>query len=1410
MDKYFLGLDIGTNSCGWAVTDTNYKLCRKKGKDLWGVRLFETAETAQNRRMKRTSRRRLFRKRLQLSWLRDVFSNELNKVDNKFLTRLKYSSLLYEEGDKAIYGLNEKESLFSGTLNGKKFTDKDYYKTYPTIYHLRKELTQKPADDVRLLYLALHNIIKHRGHFLYEKDFGNSANILEAINDVIKNITDLYSTELENSNFNLLPITQETCEKIKEYLKNKRGIKDTKNKFIELFNAKTKCEKSFCNVLVDGKVNLNDLFTLSNEAVKIDFNSETIDEELLSLSNSLTEEQLTILNQIREVYSSLQLSAILGDSNYVCEAMVNNYEVHNKQLKELKLFIKQYYPKKYFDLFRNHKNKNVGYSQYVNGDLVAGKKQVANLVCGNRDKDLFYKYVKSILNEEPTNVTNQQDYESKKQNILSLIENNQFLLKQRVKTNGLFPNSIYVKELKQILKVNQEKYTFLNEKDSTGLTNSDKILQILTFKVPYFVGPIGKSEEGQNFGWVTKECDLKYYPWTLKKLVDFDKAEDNFIQKMTNKCTYLPTCDVLPKRSIIYSKYCVLNELNKLKLNGNEISVDLKQRIFNNLFTNKNKVTINDLKRFLVAENEFTADEVKTLSISGIDKEFKNNFASYSNLINNSNGLFTKEFVDNNLETFEKIIKYHTIISDKNRLVKRIEKEFGNLFTSQQINKLKSYNYEGWGNLSKDFLLDLQFINKQTGEVTCVLKELWDTNQNLQQVLNNSDYTLSENLYKNNTKQLDSLTYDDVQALYCSPAVKRGVWQCLKVVKEVISVMGNTMPEKIFVEVTRDDEVKGDKGRKLSRLTNLKSYYSSKEFKNNVYVTNSELNKLMEELNKRQDNDLRSEKLYLYFLQMGKCMYSGKPININDINNLSVCDVDHIIPQALIKDDSINNKVLVLSEYNRVKLDSYPIYSKFPEWVEKQKDFWGFLLSKNLITKEKYDRLIRKDELNNDEYGQFIARQLVETNQSAKAVIDFLKQCVDNPRKIVYSKAGFVSDFRKEFDIFKSRTVNDLHHAKDAYLNIVVGNVLNSRFTDDPRHFYSQENINNKMTKNVKKLFENIVYSPLTKLPVWNKEKDLAEVKKTCSKNSCLISKMSYAKTNDNFYKETIHKSKRNNPKTEASIPLKGNGTNPLSNYEKYGGYNNYTYAYFMVVESLDKKGRKIKTIEAIPTIIVKNNSNKPDYNEILLDYLTNNCKLNKPKILVPKINIQSTLKIGNGEYWLGGKTGDGYVLHNANQWFANDEIVKYVKIIEKYNLIKLNKTEESLTQTDSEIIVSKASKLGNTELVLTKQKNIWLYEEIINLLSKNVYSTTSLSTVVKEKLITCKDLFSTLSVQDQCDVLSSVLKRISTGCTLCDLSKLKEGSSVGLLKLGKNITDKKIILVEKSATGIFEKEIIL
>ena len=85
---YYLGLDIGTDSVGWAVTDCNYKLLRANNKSLWGVRLFDEAQQASGRRLQRESRRRLERRKRRIYLLQQIFAPVINAKDPNFFARL--------------------------------------------------------------------------------------------------------------------------------------------------------------------------------------------------------------------------------------------------------------------------------------------------------------------------------------------------------------------------------------------------------------------------------------------------------------------------------------------------------------------------------------------------------------------------------------------------------------------------------------------------------------------------------------------------------------------------------------------------------------------------------------------------------------------------------------------------------------------------------------------------------------------------------------------------------------------------------------------------------------------------------------------------------------------------------------------------------------------------------------------------------------------------------------------------------------------------------------------------------------------------------------------------------------------------------------------------------------------------
>lgn len=166
----------------------------------------------------------------------------------------------------------------------------------------------------------------------------------------------------------------------------------------------------------------------------------------------------------------------------------------------------------------------------------------------------------------------------KDEKILAKIEEGKFLPKTVSAENCEIPYQVHLEELKAILKNAENFFPFLKQKDeSCGLTVSEKIVSLMKFRVPYYVGPFTDKET--RFSWMIKKEGFekeKITPWNFDSVVDKDKSEERFIQRMTNFCSYLTGEKVLPAASFLYSEFVFLNELNNLKVNGEKIRAPKK------------------------------------------------------------------------------------------------------------------------------------------------------------------------------------------------------------------------------------------------------------------------------------------------------------------------------------------------------------------------------------------------------------------------------------------------------------------------------------------------------------------------------------------------------------------------------------------------------------------------------------------------------------------------------------------------------------------------------------------------------------------------------------------------------------------------------------------------------------------
>ena len=1314
---YSIGLDIGTNSVGWAVITDDYKVPSKKmkvlgntdkhfiKKNLIGALLFDEGTTAEDRRLKRTARRRYTRRKNRLRYLQEIFSEEMSKVDSSFFHRLDDSFLVPEDKRGSKY------PIFATLAE-----EKEYHKKFPTIYHLRKHLADsKEKTDLRLIYLALAHMIKYRGHFLYEESFDIKNNDIQKI---FSEFISIYDNTFEGSSLSGQNAQVEAIftDKISKSAKRERILK------LFAYEKPTGLFSEFLKLIVGNQAEFKKHFDLEEKA-PLQFSKDTYDEDLENLLGQIGDDFADLFLVAKKLYDAILLSGILTVTDPSTKAplsasMIERYENHQKDLAALKQFIQNNLQEKYDEVFSDQSKD--GYAGYINGKTT---------------QEAFYKYIKNLLSKFEG-----ADY------FLDKIEREDFLRKQRTFDNGSIPHQIHLQEMNTILRRQGEHYPFLKE-------NKEKIEKILTFRIPYYVGPLARGN--RDFAWLTRNSDQAIRPWNFEEIVDKASSAEDFINKMTNYDLYLPEEKVLPKHSLLYETFAVYNELTKVKFIAEGmrdyqfLDSGQKKKIINQLFKKKRKVTEDDIIDCLQKIDNYDGIELK-----GIEKQFNASLSTYHDILKI---IRDKEFMDDpkNGDILENVIHTLTIFEDREMIKQRLA-QYNSIFDEKVIKALSRKHYTGWGKLSAKLINGIR--DKQTGKT--ILDYLMDdgkSNRNFMQLIKDDELSFTEIIQKAQVVGDTDNLRQVVQNLPGSPAIKKGILQSIKIVDELVKVMGHA-PESIVIEMARENQTTA-RGKKNSQQRYKRIEDSLKNLASGL-----DSNILKE--NPTDNVQLQNDRLFLYYLQNGKDMYTGEALNINQ---LSSYDIDHIIPQAFIKDDSLDNRVLTSSKDNRGKSDNVPSL----EVVEKMKAFWQQLLDSKLISERKYNNLTKAERerggLNELDKVGFIKRQLVETRQITKHVAQILdarfnKEVTEKNKKnrnvkIITLKSNMVSNFRKEFGLYKVREINDYHHAHDAYLNAVVAKAILKKYPKlepefvygdyqkyDLKRYISKSKDPKEVEKATEKYFfysnllnffkeevhyadgtivkrENIEYSKDTGEIAWNKEKDFATIKKVLSFPQVNIVKKTEEQTvgqNGGLFDNNIV-SKEKVVDASKLIPIKS-GLSP----EKYGGYARPTIAYSVLVTY--KQNNKIKnTMVGIPVLTKLEFERDPNLylRNLGINNVSHVIKLVKHTVLEfkHKYGTYRRFIVSNQE------------LKRANQIFVT---TKQMKLISQYTTLDKNE-HDSLLKNNQQLIQSiwnqflefmLATDLVNKkqydELILTNNQTI---EECRNIMNR-VITTLSFTNI--------------------------------------------------------------------------------
>lgn len=580
----------------------------------------------------------------------------------------------------------------------------------------------------------------------------------------------------------------------------------------------------------------------------------------------------------------------------------------------------------------------------------------------------------------------------------------------------VYPREAYLEEFDTIINVQKEKHDFL----------TDEVINRLRDEIIYFQRKL-KSQKG------------------LVSICEFEGFEKTIFDKDKNKeKTVFVGPKVAPKTSPLF-QLCrtweaVHNislktknpEGSKYKWSDRVPTLEEKQEIANYLFTNGNLsfaelLKILDLKKDHVYANKQILKGIKgnetyesIFKIIGEHGLLKFGISivpskHISMLVDKKTGeiIEEKESVEicRSIEREPFYQLWHTIYSIKeldeckNALIKRFGFEED---TADKLSRL-DFNKQAFGNKS----------NKAMRKILPYLIQGYDYAQSCSFAGYNhsNSLTIQEKEEQLTADRLELLPKNSLR----QPIVEKILNQMINVVNAILEKYGK--PSEIRVELARE----------------LKQ---SKDERNEMDLLNSKNRKMNEEISKRlSELGLPTTRRYVQKYKFiyptlsknlkdarvcNQCIYCGESFNLTEALSGDAFDVDHIVPKALLFDDSQTNKVLVHRKCNSNKtnqtafdyiaskgqLDLETYIFRVDDWFKRGIISYSKMQRLKVSYKEYVERKKIKKETEADKklWESFIERQLRDTQYIARKSREILQKVCNN---VTSTEGGVTAKLRE-------------------------------------------------------------------------------------------------------------------------------------------------------------------------------------------------------------------------------------------------------------------------------------------------------------------------------------------------------------------------------------------------------------
>ncbi|MGV3058605.1 type II CRISPR RNA-guided endonuclease Cas9 [[Pasteurella] aerogenes] len=497
------------------------------------------------------------------------------------------------------------------------------------------------------------------------------------------------------------------------------------------------------------------------------------------------------------------------------------------------------------------------------------------------------------------------------------------------------------------------------------------------------------------------------------------------ILKMLGKCTFEPTEYKAPKNSYSAEYFVWLTKLNNLRIleNGSErgLTTEERQLLINQPFE-KAKFTYAQARKLLGLsdlaifkgvrygkDNAESATLMEMKAWHAIRKALK----EYG-LETEWEGLKTKP------ELLDKIGTAFSIYKTDEDIIQYLN---GELSPAVLNVLLENLNFDKFIQLSLQSLAKILPLMEQGLRYDEACKQVYGDH-----------YGKKEQL---ELRFLPKIPVEDIR----NPVVLRTLSQARKVINGVVRLYGS--PARIHIET----------GREVG-----KSFSERRDISKRQEENRNERQRAVEKFKEFFPNFVGEPKakdilkMRLYEQQHGKCLYSGKELDLNRLLEKGYVEIDHALPFSRTWDDSFNNKVLVLASENQNKGNQTPY-----EWLNGKENSERWKLFQALVNGSRFPYSKKQRILTKylDEEG-FRERNLNDTRYVARFLCNFIEdnmQLIGQGKKRVFASNGQITALlRRSWGIQKVREDNDRHHAVDAVVVACSTRALQKKITDYVRY----------------------------------------------------------------------------------------------------------------------------------------------------------------------------------------------------------------------------------------------------------------------------------------------------------------------------------------------------------------------